>query len=197
MPLVYTTDSQRTQGTLVYPDQEERLIVEHGVHIVMSCISSNFTLGIINSTNEIVGTCVGGNRIRYEKNIYYYFEFECQYVPRSTMIITNRVCQPNNNTLIRIGFQTRNLFFPLYDVCYDLINKNSLYTWFKLRIPYYDHYQHRPRMRFFYRDEAVFEDILIDGAYSKFKQVSVRFYKTIRVVKRFNVLILYKKHKCI
>lgn len=183
MPLIYTVDDQRKHGTLVYPDKEERLIIGHGVHFVMSCISSNFTLDILRDTTEILVSCMGGNRIRYNKNIYYYFEFECQFVPRSSMIITNRVCQPNNNTVIRIGFQTRNLFFPLYDVCYDLVNKNSLYTWFKLRIPFYDHHQHRPRLRFFAKDETVFKHIYIDEAYSKFKQVSVDLYTTICVVR--------------
>lgn len=185
MPLLYTVDDQRRHGTLVYPDKNGNLNTEHDANIVLSCLSTNFTLDIINDINEIVVTCIGGNRLRYNKKAYYYHEFECKHVPRSTTLVTNRVCQPNNNTVIRVGFQTRNLFFPLYNVCYDMTNKNSLYTWFNLRIPFYDHHQHRPRLRFFHADEEIFNNVPIEKSYSKYKQVSISLYTTIRVIKRF------------
>lgn len=181
MPLLYSLDGNE-RASIVYPNHKGNLTVDSSTRVVLSCLSSKFVLPALREHRDITVTCVGGTKFRFLNHTYDYADFICLHQLRSSILVTKQKCQPRNSTVIRIGYQTRRYFFTLYKACFDMKSKDTLYTWFYARLPYFNNVQERKRIRRFFRYKELYEYLNINKAYMKFHQVSINIHKTIFVV---------------
>lgn len=176
MPLVYTIDDQR-QASIIYPDDNGYLQVKHKSTLVLSCTTNKFELEALNDLSEIEVTCDGDtNLLENNQILYSYDKLTCEEMPQTSLNVTNRLCQPNGNTVIQAGFQTVHHFFTLYSVCFDKKNLNTLYTWFNVSRPFFNHHQKVDRARRFFKEAKVHGELDLNLVYGKSRQVSISLY---------------------
>lgn len=181
MPLTYSLDDN-DRGSIMYPDNKGNLTVDSNTKLVFSCLSSSFKYPALQELHDIVVTCVGGTKFRFQNQTLDYADFICLHILRSSFIVTKQRCRPGNNTVVRIGYQTKRYFFTLYKACFDMKNKNTLYTWFFARLPFFNHFQQRKRIRKFFHYKEVHDNLNINLAYGKLKQVSNNMHTIICVI---------------
>lgn len=184
MPLAFKLDATG-RASMIYPDKSGNLIIKEGNRFLLSCLSSHFRQTDFHNNSDIFVTCVEGKRLRYKKRIFDYIHFKCQHILISSLEVTNQKCRPNNNTVIHVGFKMAFGFYPLYSVCFDMVRKNSLYTWYNVRWPFFKHHQQRKRLRLFFQNEEVYGNLNLEEMYGKIKIVSIRVNTPIYVLKRF------------
>lgn len=141
MPIPFTSNGKRY--SIIYPDAKGRLNVKSGLSFKLSCGTSKFASNAIrqNGTADALVTCVGNDLLAYRGETYQYTEFRCNDMPKSELRVTGEMCQPANYTVATVGFRTDRAFLQLYSMCFDKSTKNSLYTWYDARSPYYDNHQ--------------------------------------------------------
>lgn len=172
MPVAYTVDDNN-KASIIYPDDGGSLTVDSNNSVVFSCLTSSFKLKSLSESADIVATCLGGTKFRYQNQTYDYSDFMCLHMLRSTVILTNQKCHSENNTVVRIGYPTKRYFFTLYHACFDMKNKDTLYTWFYARLPFFYHCQQRKRVRRFFQFKELHGDMNLNIKYGKYWQVSI------------------------
>lgn len=68
MPLLFTTNGPH--NTVVYPDDKERLRLEHGQSFKLSCTTAKFALADLQEASEAQVTCEGNDRLGYKGRTY-------------------------------------------------------------------------------------------------------------------------------
>lgn len=189
MPVAYATLNR--QAYIIQPDSNERLIVNIGSRIKLSCSTSFFDLHFLYNINisDIVVTCAQGNRFvinGFGNLTYRYDQLKCKYPVYSTMKVTNRHCRPYGK-IIEVGYpvgrtnSSVQTFIKLYSVCFDSSEKKTLYSWYYPRSPYTDFYQSKrnTHTRFFQLEKEKgtnvdpFGTLDVAQAYDQYKDVSI------------------------
>jgi len=139
MPIPFTSNGSR--HWIMYPNKKGRLNVKFGHNFKLSCTSSGFASSRFGHDGDAPVTCAGGDLLRHNEHTYRYEEFKCITTPKSELRTTFDKCQGGKYDVVTVGFQTKHTFLSLYSVCFDRATKNSLYTWYVPRSPYYNHHQ--------------------------------------------------------
>ncbi|XP_060840359.1 uncharacterized protein LOC132921380 [Rhopalosiphum padi] len=141
MPIPFTSNGKRY--AIIYPDAKGRLNVKSGRSFKLSCGTSKFASDAIRreGSADALVTCVGDDELTYRGKTYRYADFRCDGMPKSELRVTGDLCQSANYTVAAVGFQTDRAFLQLYSMCFDKSTKNSLYSWYDARAPYYDNHQ--------------------------------------------------------
>ncbi|XP_025194442.1 uncharacterized protein LOC112594053 [Melanaphis sacchari] len=141
MPIPFTSNGKRY--SIIYPDAKGRLNVKGGHSFKLSCGTAKFASDAIrkNHTADALVTCVGDDVLAYRGHTYPYAEFQCDGMPKSELRVTDELCQSGKYTVATVGFQTERAFLRLYSMCFDKSTKNSLYSWYDPRFPFYDNHQ--------------------------------------------------------
>lgn len=171
MPIPFTKNGKRY--AIIYPDAKGSLNVKNGLSFKLSCSTSKFASNAIrqNDTAEALVTCVGNDLLLYRRETYRYADFRCDDMPKSELRVTGELCQPANYTVAAVGFRTDRAFLQLYSMCFDKSTKNSLYTWYDARSPYYDNHQKNSKRPSFIKSKELYGKTDVNKKYTLKEQV--------------------------
>lgn len=169
MPIPFTTNGMRY--SILYPDVDGHLNVKHGHGFKLSCTSGKFVSPVLKNGNEALVSCAGGDRLRYRGQAYKYADFRCDSVPKSLLRVTQDTCQPQNYSVVTVGFQTHQHYLILYRLCFDKSTQNSLYTWYDARVPYYDNHQKDSKRPQFIKSYELYGNTDVNKKYTLAQQV--------------------------
>lgn len=169
MPIAFTP----LHAAVIYPDGKGRLNVKRVHSFKLSCASAKFASPALRNNSEALVTCNGGNSLVYDGRTYEYSDFRCDAMPKSELRVTGDTCQsPDNYTVAVVGFQTKRVFLNLYKVCFDKGAKNSLYTWYDARSPYYNNHQKMSTRPPFVKTKELYGKTDVNRKYTFNEQVS-------------------------
>lgn len=172
MPVAFTTYRPNV-ASIIYPDAGGRLNVKRDGGFNLACVSGKFAADALSDSSEAFVTCVGGNSLAHNGTTYEYADFRCDAMPRSTLRVTGDTCQPPDNyTVAAVGYQTERVFLDLYKVCFDKKAKNSVYTWYDARSPYYDNHQKMSRRPPFANSRELYGKTDVNKKYTFNEQAS-------------------------
>lgn len=171
MPIPFTTNGRR--HSIIYPDVKGHLNVGRGRGFRLSCAAGKFESADLKNTSDALVSCVGGDRLRYRGHVYKYEDFRCDAMPKSQLMVTDETCQPENYTVATVGFQTKTHFLGLYYVCFDKSTKNSLYSWYDARTPYYDNHQKDSKRPAFAKTKELYGKTDVNKKYTVSEQVCI------------------------
>lgn len=133
MPIIFQGNT--TRPTIIRPDGNGHFIFKHNSQIKLSCAGSIFIAPMKFSLSEISIICVDGF-LRYRGKPYYISAFKCKDVPIASLKLSRFECNHSeNNSVIEVGFQTKNTFLRSYRICFDMIYKRSFYSWYYVNSP--------------------------------------------------------------
>lgn len=135
MPVPFTKNG--SHFTILYPDVDDKMMFKTGYKFRLLCSQTQFLHANINNISELEVSCAGNNKLLYNGYNYTYDQLECKLIPKSELVVTNRICQGNYKYRVAsVGFRAVDGIIVLYKVCFDLNTKNALYTWYELKSPY-------------------------------------------------------------
>lgn len=140
MPVPFKRDGLY-RHSIIYPDRRGQLHVKYLHGIKLSCTTAKFASTDLKNHTEALVICAGDNLLWYRGQKYEYEDFMCDAMPKSELRVTGDTCQPNNYTVVAVGFKTKSAYLDVYRVCFDNTTKNSLYSWYDSRSPYYNVHQ--------------------------------------------------------
>lgn len=166
MPIPFTSNGK--QYAIIYPDEKGRLHAEKGRSFKLSCATAKFASSELrrDDSSDALVTCVGGDVLAYRGQTYRYAAFQCDGMPKSELRVTDEVCQPANYTVAVVGFRTDRAFLRLYGMCFDKSTKNSLYTWYDARSPYYDNHQKYSKRPSFNKTKELYGNTDVNKKYT-------------------------------
>ncbi|XP_060870689.1 uncharacterized protein LOC132945082 [Metopolophium dirhodum] len=179
MPIPFTSNGKRY--AIIYPNAKGRLDVKKGRSFKLSCATAKFASSELqrNGTSDALVTCVGSDVLEYRGRTYRYEDFQCDGMPKSELRVTDDRCQPANYTVAVVGFQTDRAFLRLYGMCFDKSTKNSLYTWYDARAPYYDNHQKYSKRPAFIKSKELYGNTDVNRKYT-FKEQKKTVAKILR-----------------
>lgn len=171
MPIPFTSNGKRY--SIIYPNAKGRLDVKRGLSFKLSCATANFASSELrrNGSSDALVTCAGGDVLAYRGQTYRYEDFQCDGIPKSELRVTGDLCQQANYTVAVVGFQTDRAFLRLYAMCFDKSTKNSLYTWYDAREPYYDNHQRYSKRPSFIKSKELYGNTDVNKKYTFKEQV--------------------------
>ncbi|XP_015375167.1 PREDICTED: uncharacterized protein LOC107169802 [Diuraphis noxia] len=179
MPIPFMTNGKHY--SIIYPNAKGRLDVGRGRSFMLSCATSNFAASELRNGDfsDVLVTCVGGDVLMYKGHTYRYAYFQCDDMPKSELRVTDEKCQPANYTVAVVGFRTDFAFLRLYGICFDKSTKNSLYTWYDARSPYYDNHQIYSKRPSFSKSRELYGNTDVNKKYT-FKEQKQTVAKILR-----------------
>lgn len=84
--------------------------------------------------HEIVAFCDREDKFTVGDKTYNFDDLVCEYPVQPTFQSTGNKCLQENTELIKVGFGNDH-FVEAYEVCYDKINENALYTRTDMSMP--------------------------------------------------------------
>lgn len=175
MPVTFTSNGKHS--SLIYPDNKGRLNIKYRHSFKLACTKSNFSSASLrNNGGEALVTCAGGNSLVYRGRTHEYADFKCNSIPKSELMVTGDVCQPENYTVVAVGFKTKYAFLTLYKVCFDKSTKNSIYTWYDPRLPYFNNHQKMKTRPAFAKTNALYGNTDVNTKYKVGEQVNIYYY---------------------
>lgn len=127
--------------TVIRPDKNGYLFFKHNNTYKLACSENGFKLPVPFPFSEITVRCVNGY-FKYMGKMFKFDKFSCQVTPKPKLVRTERNCQEKEfHKIYKIGFQSRETFLNLYRVCFDTNLNNTLYSWYFVNTPMYEHYQ--------------------------------------------------------
>lgn len=171
MPISFTSNGKHQ--AIIYPDAKGRLNVGRGRSFKLSCATSKFAAKEFQNDgfSDLLVTCVGGDVLMYQGETYRYAYFQCDNMPKSELRVTDDKCQSANYTVAVVGFRTDFAFLRLYAMCFDKSTKNSLYTWYDARSPYYDNHQKYSKRPSFNSTKELYGNTDVNKKYTFKEQV--------------------------
>ncbi|KAL5234659.1 hypothetical protein ACI65C_002069 [Semiaphis heraclei] len=179
MPISFTSNGKHQ--AIIYPDAKGRLNVGRGRSFKLSCATSKFAAKEFQNDgfSDLLVTCVGGDVLMYQGETYRYAYFQCDNMPKSELRVTDDKCQSANYTVAVVGFRTDFAFLRLYAMCFDKSTKNSLYTWYDARSPYYDNHQKYSKRPLFNSTKELYGNTDVNKKYT-FKEQKKTVAKILR-----------------
>lgn len=135
MPVAYAKNG--TRNYFLYPDVEGLLVLKYNFTFKLLCAQSRFADPNLNGVSEAEVTCMLDRELLYNGYPYKYEQFECESMPKSELVVTDKTCQ-SEHTVVSVGFRALDELVVLYNVCFDMETKNALYTWYDARLPYHN-----------------------------------------------------------
>lgn len=171
MPIPFTTNGKNY--SIIYADKKGHLKVKYRHSFKLSCATAKFALAELRNNSEVLVNCAGEDLLYYGKKTYRYADFKCNAMPKSELRVTDDTCQsPNNYVVATVGFQTKYKFLDLFKICFDKSSKNSLYTWYDSRSPYYNNHQKMSKRPFFNNTRELYGKTDVNKKYTFNEQVS-------------------------
>lgn len=132
MPVIFTYN--KTISTVIRPDRRGKIVVSYNETFRMACVGSRFGHPT-RYRSEIMVRCLNTSFIQYKHKTVEFNKFRCTAVPKASMRETNLTCQTSDNKIFDVGFQTQTEFLIVYKICYDIVNKNALFSWYTIITP--------------------------------------------------------------
>jgi hypothetical protein len=180
MPIPYMKNGTRL--VIMYPDIDGLLNIKHDITFKLLCANSRFKHKDLNQTSEVEVKCVVDAQLLYNNRLYRYNDFECESMPKSELVVTDKKCQSNNYTVAEVGFRSDEGLIVLYKICFDLKTKNALYTWYDARVPYYDISQKYKKRPSFHKSKELYGSIDVNKKYTVKEQVRNRIIYSVIII---------------
>ncbi|CAK1589102.1 unnamed protein product [Parnassius mnemosyne] len=156
-------------GNLLEPtDGDGNVVLEQGDSIILSCLDAGAiyhrnTLQHINTASII---CVNDDifeNVEWLNAPSRFTEFKCNVPPPYVSERTNRTCFARN-TIYEVGYKIENVFYPVYESCFNEIDLNAIYSMYTQK-PYNALYQTRVDRPFFI-DNNVYGYVPVNSLFS-------------------------------
>ncbi|VVC35734.1 Extracellular Endonuclease, subunit A,DNA/RNA non-specific endonuclease [Cinara cedri] len=169
MPVPFRRDDLH-RHSIIYPDSDGRLRVKFLHGFKMSCTTAGkFASADLSNVTEVLVVCAGDNSLWYLGREYAYADFVCNREPRSELTVTDETCQ-GDGVVVAVGFQTESAYLGAYRVCFDKATKNSLYSWYDSRSPYYDQHQSMKKRPSFVASRQLYGNTNVNKLYTVAQQ---------------------------
>lgn len=147
------------------PD-EETVVIPQGQNIVISCPGGTLSVGSIEAST-ITATCESDNVFSSNNETFNFNDIQCSKKPFHTARYTGKSCESNGKE-IEIGYELdEDDFVRQILICFDDINKNSLYSTYNLTKSIGNHEANVPRPSFieddFYNFEMTVNSLYVHG----------------------------------
>lgn len=151
---------------ILRPDVDGILHFKTNSSIQLSCTTNKFMLKKLKGVKEITVICLNKTLFSYKGEAYSYYDFRCETIPLSKLVMTSHKCQ-NNSSVAAVGFQVKYKFLILYNICFDMVNKIPLYSWFYTTSPHYSRALSYPERPTFIKSKQYYNDIDMHAMYKK------------------------------
>lgn len=136
MPIPFS--SNRAKPEIFQQDNNGNIFVKINTTIKLSCCIGEFFMPPVNCNySEIIVKCVNTSFLEYRGAIHRFEDYRCTGVPKPTMKITKNKCQNENGVVLEMGCSTKSTFLLFYKICFDMVYKNTLFTWYIVQSPYF------------------------------------------------------------
>lgn len=154
LPIPY---SLAFRPSILVPDIQGYIYIKYRTSFKVTCTgTSKFKNPLFRDSDELFLTCAGQRSLSFNGKNYLYEDFECEGVPQAKLILCNYKCQSNKYRMAAVGFQTKKKFLILYNICFDSMQKTTLYTWYRVNSPYRNVRQTFPERPVFLRSNQLF-----------------------------------------
>lgn len=159
---------------ILYPDLEEKLQFRRGEKFKLLCAGTRFLHVNLVERTELEVTCAGDNKLLYGGKLYDYQQLECEFMPKSSVVVTDQKCHTANHNVVKVGFQSNSGLIELYNVCFDSDTQSTLYTWYDTRNPFEEINQEFNQSLTFFAPEELYDEnsLFMDEMYNIEGQVS-------------------------
>ncbi|XP_065226766.1 uncharacterized protein LOC135850008 isoform X1 [Planococcus citri] len=127
-PLILST---KTPIEIIYPDNDNVIVLSHNKRLRLSCGDKFFNSSINGKkVHDVIITCVRDTTVSIGKEEFSISDLECVDFPKSVIKSNKLGTCLENKTLIDVGFEIDGQFLKIYSACFDRRSQNALYSWY-------------------------------------------------------------------
>lgn len=141
--------SSRNPNEIIYPDEENFIVLRHKGKLRLSCGDKRFNLSINGKyPQEVIVTCIGGSDVSIGDEEFSLSDLECVDFPKSIIKRNYLGSCFQGNALVDVGFEIGGDFLKVFSACFDQRSQDALYTWYDSSKIHYGHQYNVPRPLF-------------------------------------------------